>query len=240
MRIAPVMYGHDNYCWFIENDETLLLVDPGDAGPVLRALQRRNRTPDALLLTHHHSDHTGGVQELHTRFPGIQTVIHRDDSHRVSFPVTAIPDSSELHYGSFTVRILHTPGHTAGSVCYLTGDALFTGDTLFSAGCGRLFEADAAVAWSSLQRIAELPDETRIFPGHEYTAENLRFAETVDPGNPLIKSALHDLAAGVPRGLPSSVGREKQINPFLRCAELDSSRAPEDVFADFRARKDRF
>lgn len=240
MRISPIMFGNDNYCWLLQSEETVILVDPGESGPVLRALDRRAVQPRAVLLTHHHRDHTGGVTGLQQLFPKMEVYIHLEESRHLEFPHTALPGDAVIRCGGLTVTLLHTPGHTSGSACYLTGDALFTGDTLFCCGCGRLFEESAATAWNSLQRLTELPEETRVFPGHEYTMENLRFAETVDPENPLIRAAMHDLAAGVPRGLPSTIGREKQLNPFMRCAELDSTRPPEAVFAAFRARKDRF
>lgn len=214
----------DNYIWMLHDGARAVVVDPGDAAPVLAALDRLQLSLTAILVTHHHPDHVGGLQALRPRLQG-----------QVHGPAReAIPPPFEPHQGGERVDVLGTPfevidvpGHTAGHIAYVQRGAtpaplLFCGDTLFSAGCGRLFEGTPAQMLDSLDRLAALPSDTRVCCAHEYTMSNLRFAAAVEPANEaLADHARHAQAlrdAGQPT-LPSTIALERRINPFLRCRE---------------------
>ncbi len=212
----------DNYIWLIRGrlPDRVAVVDPGDAAPVLDALAKQRLTPAAILCTHHHGDHVGGVQELlaHYDMPvygpaqeHIPTLTHRlRGGDRVRL------DALGLEF-----EVLDVPGHTAGHIAYYGQGLLFCGDTLFSAGCGRLFEGTAAQLHDSLSRLAALPPDTAVYCGHEYTAANLRFALTVEPDNADARrhqEHVRELRARDEPTLPSTIGLERRINPFLRSA----------------------
>jgi len=246
----------DNYIWLIESPaapERLVAVDPGDAAPVLEELRRSGASLAAILLTHHHPDHIGGVAGLLEH--GAVPVIGPDDA-RIALRTRTVRDAERCNLADLglTFDILAVPGHTLSHIAFCGHDALFSGDTLFSAGCGRMFEGTAPQMNASLDRLRALPPQTRLFCGHEYTAANLRFALAVEPDN---ESALEHLAvverlrsSGLP-SLPSRLGLELRINPFLRCddpqiiaaacahvgAKLDG---PAAVFGALRAWKDNF
>ena len=243
----------DNYIWLIRNKDHVAVVDPGDAAPVIHALEREDLRPAAVLCTHHHADHVGDAAELARRYgvsifgPARERIPVRtnalDDGQRIDLP--------ELELG---FDIFATPGHTLGHIMYYGHEMLFCGDTLFSAGCGRLFEGTAAQRHVSLSRIAALPEHTTVFCGHEYTEANLHFANAVEPSNPDIPLYLERVctlrAKGLP-SLPSTTGLERRVNPFLRCTEPSVRRAaetrdgrsldtPVEVFASLRRWKDGF
>ncbi len=214
---------NDNYIWLIESPrrpDRVVAVDPGDAGPVLAHLAQSGQSLAAILLTHHHPDHIGGVAALIER--GAVPVVGPEDSRIPQRTVTARDgervEFPELGLGFETLAV---PGHTLTHVAYVGGGALFCGDTLFSAGCGRMFEGTPVQMTRSLERLGALPPETLMYCGHEYTAANLRFALTVEPAN----SAALDHAARVAvlraadePSLPSELALELAVNPFLRCA----------------------
>lgn len=212
----------DNYIWLIRGDspDRVAIVDPGDAVPVLDALAKQRLTPAAILCTHHHGDHVGGVEELLERYDvpvygpaqeHIPTLTHRLHGG----------DRIRLDMLGLEFDVLDVPGHTAGHIAYHGHGLLFCGDTLFSAGCGRLFEGTAAQLHDSLTRLAALPPETAVYCGHEYTAANLSFALTVEPDNADSRrhqQQVHELRARNTLTLPSTIGLERRINPFLRTA----------------------
>jgi hydroxyacylglutathione hydrolase len=254
--VRPVRAFSDNYIWLIEPPRakgTVVAVDPGDAAPVIAELQRSGSSLAAILLTHHHPDHIGGVPELLRRWP--VPVIGPDDA-RIAHRTRTAHDGApcELPDLGLSFEILQVPGHTLSHIAFWGHGALFCGDTLFSAGCGRMFEGTPTQMNASLNRLADLPPDTRMYCGHEYTAANLRFALTVDPAN----GAARDYQGSVDRvraqdlpSLPSTLGLERQINPFLRCNEAAVKAAAErhagrplaggaDVFAVLRGWKDGF
>ena len=211
----------DNYIWLLRNGASAVVIDPGDARPVLDVLELEGLTLKSILLTHHHADHQGGVASLLAYHPA-------EVFGPVSESITAI--SQPLHGGEtifleslgVEFRVLAVPGHTLGHLAYYGAGDLFCGDTLFGAGCGRVFEGTHGQMFDSLQRLAALPDLTRVYCAHEYTEANLRFALAVEPGNRLLRERVNEVAvvrAKRQATVPSTIGLEKATNPFLRCGE---------------------
>ena len=208
----------------LHDGQKALVVDPGDAEPVLRALKSENVSLEAILVTHHHADHTGGVNLLRQ---ATQAKVFGPAIEPIPPPLHALHGGETIEALGLHWQVMHVPGHTLGHLAYYAADApgsplLFCGDTLFSAGCGRLFEGTALQMQTSLQTLAALPDDTRVCCAHEYTLSNLRFALEVDPGNRLL-SGYHaecqsKRAQGLPT-LPSTMALERQINPFLRTGQ---------------------
>ena len=256
LNVRPVRAFSDNYIWLIESPRAqgrLVAVDPGDAAPVLAELQRSGASLAAILLTHHHPDHIGGVPELLRH--GAVPVIGPDDS-RIAQRTRTVHDAEQLDLADLglTFEILQVPGHTLSHIAFWGHGALFCGDTLFSAGCGRMFEGTPRQMNDSLTKLRNLPPETRMFCGHEYTAANLRFALTVDPANAAALDYQGRVervrAAGSPT-LPSTLDLEGRVNPFLRCdvptvvsaAEIHAGKSlkdPAEVFGVLRTWKDQF
>ena len=250
----PVPAFSDNYIWLLAGQSgAAVVVDPGDAEPVRRALRERGWTLAAVLVTHHHADHMGGAGALAAEHgcpvygPAGEAIGAVDRPLREGMEVVlpALPAS---------FQVLDIPGHTAGHIAYYGHGIIFCGDTLFSAGCGRLFEGTAREMSASLAKLAALPDDTLVCCGHEYTVANLRFAAAVEPDNRDVAEYLQECTAKRARGeptLPGRLGRERHVNPFLRCREAQvvaaagrkARHAPADavdVFAVIRAWKDGF
>ena len=244
----------DNYVYLAHDPASgaTAAIDPAAAEPVLAALARKGWRLSHILNTHHHGDHTGGNLEL-KQATGCRVVGARRDSGRIPGIDVEVGEGDNFLLGHAAAMVLETPGHTSGHVAYWFPDslALFSGDTLFSLGCGRLFEGSAAEMWASLAKLRSLPAETRVFCAHEYTAANGRFARLVERDNPAllarIDSAARSLAAGRP-SVPSTMGEERAANPFLRADVPAIARAvgkppgtdPAEVFAELRRRKDVF
>lgn len=256
LTVIPVRAFADNYIWLIRGprDGTrVLAVDPGDARPVVETLRQGGLSLAGILVTHHHPDHTGGVVELVERFR-----ISVFGPTRETIPALtrglAEGDLVEFDDLGLQFQVLEVPGHTAGHIAYAGHGALFCGDTLFSGGCGRLFEGTPEQMLRSLSRLSALPPETRVYCTHEYTLSNLRFARVVDPGNAATAAYEEDCRQRRNREeptLPSTIGLERNINPFLRCDREPVVRAAEqhagrrlttavDVFAAVRQWKDQF
>ncbi len=244
----------DNYIWLLHDGRHALVVDPGAAAPVLEALQNLGLALGAVLVTHHHGDHVGGIAELLGRHPGAPVYGPAGET----IPGRSVPLSGgeclQLEHPAVSLSVLATPGHTRGHLSYYGAGHLFCGDTLFGCGCGRLFEGSAAQMFATLENLARLPDDTLLCCAHEYTLGNIRFALTVDAANPVLLARLGATQELRRRGaptLPSRLGLEKATNPFLRCREaaLRASAvrrgAPADsqaveVFAVVRKAKDVF
>ena len=216
----------DNYIWMLHDGRQAVVVDPGESAPVVAALDAQQLTLAAILVTHHHGDHVGGVDALRSRLHG---PVYGPKRERIPQPYSPLVDGDAVHVLGMRFDVIDVPGHTSGHIAYYSaatgGDApiLFCGDTLFSGGCGRLFEGTPAEMHHSLSRLAVLPGATRVCCAHEYTLSNLEFARAVEPANADLAAyttwCKAQRADGLPT-LPSSIARERQINPFLRCDAL--------------------
>lgn len=222
LEIVPIPAFADNYIWALLRDGHSVVVDPGDAAPVIAFLAARNVILDAILITHHHADHVGGVAALTARWA---VPVYGPAEENIKGVTHALRENDQVALPNFVdepFRVIEVPGHTSGHIAYVSGDILFCGDTLFAAGCGRLFEGTALQLHTSLMRLAALPDTTRVFCTHEYTLSNLRFALAVDgDNNALVERSVVEQerrTRDVPT-LPSSIALERATNPFLRCAE---------------------
>jgi hydroxyacylglutathione hydrolase len=247
----------DNYIWLVTNEHgaerPVVIVDPGDEVPVATALQEHRLHPVAILLTHHHYDHVGGAAALAQAY-GIPVYGPRHETiAAVTHPVGE-GDVITLDNPALSFHVLDTPGHTLGHIAYAGDGMVFCGDTLFSGGCGRLFEGTAEQLYHSLEKLMALPAPTHVYCAHEYTAANLRFASTVEPDNLAVRQHadhVRRMRAGNEPSLPSTIGLERSINPFVRCdvpvirraAETHTGRVletPQKVFTALRRWKDGF
>ena len=214
MNITPIQALADNYIWLLQQGNEAVCIDPGDAAPVIGYLKAHGLALRQIWITHHHADHTAGLPELIRQFPDCRIYANYD----IPQATHTVGEGSSWPLWQSRVEVWHTPGHTQTHLSYLLqtgGQArLFCGDTLFSAGCGRVFDGTPAQLFASLQRINRLPENTLLYPAHEYTAANLRFAAHIEPDNPHIIAA-QQRAQTIPT-LPVTLAREKQTNPFLR------------------------
>ena len=259
MRVVPVSQLADNYAYLVIDPTTAeaAVVDCAEAKPVLAEVARQRARLTAALATHHHFDHVGGNLDLASAVPGIRIFGSAGDAPKIPGITDRLADGDELSVGSLVARAILIPAHTSGHIAYYfpTEKAVFTGDTLFAGGCGRLFEGDAAQMMRSLDRLASLPDDTQVYCGHEYTLKNLQFAAELEPGNRMLAAKLarvRVLRDHHEPTIPSTIEDEKQTNPFLRTdsPELAASvRArvpsvpsgdPVALFAAVRALKDRY
>jgi hydroxyacylglutathione hydrolase len=256
LAVSPIRAFSDNYIWLIRglhDPKSVAVVDPGEAAPVRRALREQALKLDAILITHHHPDHVGGVTELVNEFSPV--VFGPANESLPGKPVRLVEgDAVDLPSLGLRFSVLDIPGHTSGHIAYVGHGVVFSGDTLFSAGCGRLFEGTAEQMHRSLAKLSELPPSTLVYCGHEYTASNLRFAAAVEPDNSEViayAERCKHLRAQDRETLPSNIGLEHSVNPFLRSACQSVKRAAEaqvgrtlqssiEVFAAVRAWKDGF
>ena len=213
----------ENYIWLLRKGAAAVVVDPGDARPVLEVLERERLSLAAILITHHHADHQGGVSGLLAHC-GAAVDVFGPASESITALSRPLRGGETLNLAALGVdfQVMSVPGHTLGHLAYYGEDSLFCGDTLFGAGCGRLFEGSPAQMLDSLKRLAALPGETAVYCAHEYTAANLRFALAVDPDNRRLQQRADAVAALRAEGaasVPSTIALERQTNPFLRCRE---------------------
>lgn len=247
LTIHPLRAFKDNYIWLGVEDESrsAFVVDPGDAKPVLNFLREKNIKLNAILITHKHTDHVGGIAALLEKFPDVPVYAN---------PIEQVAHANAVKPWPAYFQVLDIPGHTRGHIAYVVSNNLFCGDTLFGAGCGRLFEGTAEMMLSSLKKLSALPDNTFVYCGHEYTKSNLQFALYLEPNNTEVQQRMRatqeKLEQGLPT-LPSTIGLEKKTNPFLRCHEPSIVKAVEsrvqkklnsevDVFFEMREMKNSF
>ena len=225
VQIIPIPAFKDNYIWLIHNGQQAVAVDPGDAQPVIQTLKQLNLSLSGILITHHHQDHIAGVAELLKAYPDIDVYAPKLEAY--SFAHTPVDDAQVVKLTDLDLNfsVMHLPGHTLGHVAYHTetkhGDQwLFCGDTLFGAGCGRLFEGTPEQMHHSLKRLAALAGSTQVYCTHEYTLRNIDFALSLEPNNPTLQKRKLDTQALRDKGiasLPSNIELERATNPFLRC-----------------------
>jgi hydroxyacylglutathione hydrolase len=231
----------DNFIYLFRYDANkAIVVDPSESGPVLRVLEKKGLDLCTALITHHHWDHLGGVGDLKKR-TGCEIV--GGDVKRISDIDRVVGDGDVIKAGQYNIRVISTPGHTRTSVCYYLEPSgndsgiLWTGDTMFIGGCGRIFECDTGTMLDSLLKLAGLPDDTLVYCGHDYTVENYEFALTVEPDNAVFKERLDEVKKVIRGGgvsVPSTIGQEKESNVFLQAGRNV------DVFAELRRQKDFF
>jgi len=244
----------DNYIYLYQCDKNnTLVVDPGDGSTVLGVLEDQGLALTTVLATHHHFDHVSGVKELKKK-TGCEII--GSDKNSISVIDRVVRDRDVIEIGSTKIVVITTQGHTQDSVCYYVQPSkehsgiLFTGDTLFIGGCGRPIECDALIMWDSLQKLAALPDDTLVYPGHNYTEENYEFALTIEPNNTLVKRSLQTIKKWQRLGkptVPSNIGQERATNIFLRADHPEiksalnmSNSTGSEVFAELRRRKNIF
>ena len=233
MIIHPIKAFADNYIWCIQEETEAVVVDPGTANGVLDYLEEKQLRLAAILLTHKHEDHIGGVREIVARHPE-SPVYGPKETEALANRVVEEGDSFNLLGQTF--QVFETGGHTHGHISFLMGDDLFCGDVLFSAGCGRVFTGDYEAQYESLQKFKRLDDVINIYPGHEYTETNLRFAYNMQPDNEKISKVLKEVRELRTKGqptLPTTIGREKEINLFLQVETLED-------FIELRNARDNF
>ncbi|MBI3902081.1 MAG: hydroxyacylglutathione hydrolase [Nitrosomonadales bacterium] len=221
LNIFPIPAFQDNYIWALHDGQHAAVVDPGDAAPVRAWLEEHQLRLVAILCTHRHNDHTGGVCELAQVYNAAVYGPRLEDIPCINHKLGEA-DVVEIRELNLRLEVLDIPGHTCGHIAYVNEGCLFCGDTLFGCGCGRVFDGTAQQLHHSLQRLAKLPDETRVYCAHEYTEASIHFALVCEPGNAQLKQREADAhalrAAGQPT-LPSTIALEKSTNPFLRCTE---------------------
>lgn len=223
MNIFDIPAFTDNYIWALQVDSSITLVDPGDAAPVIKIIKEKKLKIEDILITHHHFDHTGGLVELKKYISGKVYGPKNENINGIDIPVTENDLIETLGIEFLTIE---TPGHTLDHVSFYGKEAgtLFCGDTLFSAGCGRLFEGTYEQLYNSIQKLNKLPDDTKIYCGHEYTLSNLKFALEVDKDNKDLMNEFNNIekliSSDIP-SLPTNLNKELKLNPFLRCHDID-------------------
>lgn len=251
MNLNSICAFKDNYIWVLNNEQReCVIVDPGDAGPVLQAIAENGWQPEAILLTHHHADHVGGVQSLKDKFPEIKVYGPEETRHKGATQIVAGGEKFSLLGCEF--RVIDTPGHTLGHISFFSFPYLFCGDTMFSGGCGRLFEGTTDQMFDSFQKLNELPAETLICCAHEYTESNLKFALSILPHDTHLTGyyrKVKELRTKNQSTLPSSLQNEREINIFLRTEDTvlkeetkkyTNLQQPHEIFAWLRTKKDSF
>ncbi|WP_448212126.1 hydroxyacylglutathione hydrolase [Colwellia sp. MEBiC06753] len=256
INITPINAFNDNYIWAItaNNNSALTLVDPGQAQPCINFIKQHNLSLSYILVTHHHPDHVGAIAELIDLFP--QATVFGPANENIPHKAVALKEGDTVPLPEFEVEytVLDVPGHTAGHIVYFNDEVLFCGDTLFSGGCGRLFEGTPAQMHNSLAKLKSLPAHTKVYCAHEYTLSNLAFAQAVEPNNRALDSYsqhVQGLRAENLPSIPTTIEQEIAINPFLRCNQYSIKSSAEifagnqlttevNVFATIRKWKDQF
>ena len=251
MNLISIPAFQDNYIWvLVDDDRRCIIVDPGESAPVLQAIEENGWHPQAILLTHHHNDHVGGVPDLVAAFPHL--VVYGPAETQDKGTTQVVEEGENILILGYEFSVFATPGHTSGHLCFYRKPYLFCGDTLFSGGCGRLFEGTPAQMYQSLQKINALPDDTLICCAHEYTLGNMKFAASILPDDLAILDyyqKVKELRAKNQKTLPVILKNEREINLFLRIDDIDlinkinqetKLQQPEQRFAWLRSKKDNF
>lgn len=257
LKIYPVAAFTDNYIWVGINTDTnaAFVVDPGDSQPVIDFLSDKELKLTEILITHHHADHTGGIKGLLNYYKR-QIPVYSPLKEDIPCATHFLKEEDEINIlnKSLSLKVLDIPGHTKGHIAYYNDNILFCGDTLFSAGCGRLFEGTPEQMFNSLSKLKHLKPSTKVYCAHEYTLSNLKFAKTIEPNNKDISNLANEVSILRKQNkpsLPSTIQQELEINPFLRTLEpeviatakkhmVDSAPSELDVFATIRMLKDKF
>ena len=243
----------DNYIYLLRNEQKNLtsVIDPGEAEPVIKFLNDENWHLDEIINTHHHNDHIGGNDKLLSVYKS-KLIAPSYEKNRISNVDIFVSDNENVNIAGVSTNVIHTPGHTLGHVCFYMPKekCLFSGDTLFYLGCGRVFEGTMGQMWLSLVKLRSLPDETTVYCGHEYTLSNMKFANYIESNNPLLNKVSLDIKNKREKGLPTipfNLGIEKKINPFLRADDDDfiqsvglRSNNASESFGKIRLKKDNF
>ena len=254
MKIQALKALETNYIWVITREEKAIVIDPGQAEPVIKYLENNNITCSHIIITHHHFDHTGGIKSLQERFPNAKT--HGPNLESINIDCENIASKRSLYLSNFDKpwNVITTPGHTLDHLCYLYDNHLFCGDTLFSIGCGKILEGTMEQMFNSLEKIYTLPDNTVVYPAHEYTLKNIAFALSIEPDNSKLQAyekIINQKIKNKLASLPSTLKLEKELNPFLRCHDEKIKKAlekkyqkeitsPFEVFRTLRTLKDHF
>ncbi|MDK9355782.1 hydroxyacylglutathione hydrolase [Lelliottia sp. V106_10] len=251
MNLISIPAFQDNYIWvLVDDDRRCIIVDPGEAAPVLTAIEENGWQPEAILLTHHHNDHVGGVMALRAKFPHL--VVYGPEETQDKGTTRVVEDGEKILILGCDFSVFATPGHTSGHISFFSFPYLFCGDTMFSGSCGRLFEGTPTQMYQSFQKINTLPDETLICCAHEYTLANMKFALSILPQDPAIQDYYHkvnELRVKKQNTLPVILKNERKINLFLRTDDVDlinkinqetNLQQPEERFAWLRSKKDNF
>lgn len=254
MKIITIPYSYDNYGYLLveEKSSSAAVIDPGEAYPVMVALEKNNVVLRKILCTHHHHDHVGGIGELLQEYAGLEVICHSADKGRIDGITSCVEHGDMITLEELQGSVMHTPGHTLGSICYRFGNVLFTGDTVFGGGCGRLFEGSPEQMFESLKSItATCDDAVNMYFAHEYTGKNLEFARQVEPENNAIRKRLESLRSSGAISTPSTLGLEKETNPFFRSSQqgiknelalrgIKGLNSDKDVFTQLRLLRNSF
>lgn len=250
IRVFPCL--SDNFGYLIHDPQSLktAAIDAPEAGPIMKVLQREGWKLTDILVTHHHSDHVGGIAELKKTY-GCKVTAPHDQGTAIPHVDVRVAEGDTVQVGALVGRVFETPGHTLDHICYVFDSelALFSADTIFSGGCGRVFEGTYPMMWQSLKKLRTLPDDYRVYCGHEYTAANMKFCLGIDANNEALKKRAEEVtqlrAVGKPT-IPTLLGLEKQINVFLRADDPAIAAAvrlkgfsEDDVFSELRERKNK-
>ena len=235
VTLVPVL--NDNYAYILQSGSAVAVLDPGEADPVIHKLEELGLTPSIIFNTHHHYDHIDGNKKIREKY-NAEIIAPKKEQSRIENISRGVEEGDTINFGDEAITVLETPGHTSGHVCFwFKGNkVLFSGDTLFAMGCGRLFEGTAEQMFQNFKRFNDMPDETAIYCGHEYTQDNGRFCLSVDPDNPALIKRMKEIETirnNKQPTLPSLMGEEKKTNIFMKAQSAQE-------FAKFRQLKDKF
>ena len=237
LKISPINAFSDNYIWLIQTNEGNTLVDPGDSEPIISTIDKLGITIDDILITHHHFDHIGGNKELKKKY-NLKVIGFEKDKERIPEIDITLKDKEIWKSNKFETKIYHIPGHTSGHICYhfFNQNILFTGDTLFSLGCGRIFEGSYEQMYNSLQVLKNLDKDTKIYCGHEYTLKNSEFCLAQDSNNNELLNKIKEIKEKIKQGktsMPSTIGEELNCNIFLKSNDLENFKKLRDLKDNF-------